>query len=411
MQSPTPDALLNRLDLGVFDPGAAFLAAVALYRADPLFCVPHRVREIMARRGADTPVVVLGRSDFGAHLLHGFKGRAQVLHVVDDFRCHRGEQFLRVDIISTDRFLEMAGRTPDLIAVNACRTDQSRRFFDEVCRRHGVPHLNFEQATRAFGLSAALDERVADWGPTIARRCDDYLALAQRMADPSSSETLFAVLTFHLTCNPEWFLHVARPYSTLYVRSGLFALSAHEKMVDCGASIGESTSALIGVTGGRFERAWMIEPDKINVATLQGFLRKFAGTAHAAKLSLHPVAVGEHPDRVPFSHIGNHGGAVLTEEWAHLCLEADYVQVERIDDIVDDAPTIIKMDIEGFELAALRGAAATIRTARPKLMLSAYHRASDLLDMPRLVDTLVPDYRIGLRHHTEDRWDTCLYFY
>lgn len=44
-------------------------------------------------------------------------------------------------------------------------------------------------------------------------------------------------------------------------------------------------------------------------------------------------------------------------------------------------------------------------------MLSAYHRAADLLDMPRLIDTLVPDYRIGLRHHTEDRWDTCLYFY
>ena len=27
------------------------------------------------------------------------------------------------------------------------------------------------------------------------------------------------------------------------------------------------------------------------------------------------------------------------------------------------------------------------------------------------IDTIAPDYRIGLRHHTEDRWDTCLYFF
>jgi hypothetical protein len=87
------------------------------------------------------------------------------------------------------------------------------------------------------------------------------------------------------------------------------------------------------------------------------------------------------------------------------------VRIERIDDIVDDKPTIIKMDIEGFELPALKGAAATIRDARPKLLVSAYHRSTDLLEIPNYIDSIAPDYRIGLRHHTEDRWDTCLYFF
>lgn len=411
MQAFTANALTNRIGLGEVDPQAAFLAAVQLYREDPQFCVPASVREIFVRRGPETPVVLLGRSDFGANLIHGGGQRIRVLHVVDDFRAHRGEQFRGIDIISTDRFLEMTRQDPDIVAINACRNDYSRRFFDDLCRNKGIPHLNFEQATRAFGLSDAMDYRVADWGPIIAARCDDYLKLAQRMADPYSRETLFSVLTFHLTCNPEWFLNVARPYPTLYFRSGLFTLHEHEKMVDCGASIGESTTALIGTTQGRFDRAWMIEPDRINIATLQGFLRKYAGTPHAGKLSLHPVAVGEHPDEVPFSHVGHHGGAVLPPELAQACPRSDFVRVERIDDIVDAPPTIIKMDIEGYELQALMGAASTIKAARPRLMVSAYHRSTDLLAIPHYIDTIAPDYRIGLRHHTEDRWDTCLYFY
>lgn len=411
MPSFTKDSLLTRLTLDSFDPKAAFLAAVDLYRQDPQFCIPATVRDVLTKCSADTPVVLLGRSDFGANLMHAFAGHVRFLGVVDDFRAHRGEQFLGVDIISTDRFLTMCKNDPDIIGVNACRNDMPRRFFDDMCRNHGIPHINFEQAVRALGPSESLDYRVADWGSVIAARRDEYLALAGRMADSYSVETLYAVLTFHLTCNPEWFLNVARPYSTLYVRSGLFSFSEHEKLVDCGASIGESTTALISTTRGRFERSWMIEPDRINIATLQGFLRKYAGTAHAGKLSLHAVAVGEHADRVPFNHLGYHGGSVLPPEKAQACPDTDYVRVERIDDLVDDAPTIIKMDIEGYELAALKGASHTIATARPKLMLSAYHRSTDLLDLPHYIDSIAPDYRIGLRHHTEDRWDTCLYFY
>jgi FkbM family methyltransferase len=411
MQPFDTDSILTRLGLGVFQPREAFLAAAAAYRKDPLFCVPARAREILSRRGAETPIVMLGRSDFGSNFVHGLNGKARIVNVVDDFRLNRGEQFHGIDIISTDRFLEMAKRDPDVIAFISPRYDYSKRFFEDLCRTHGVPALNFEQAARAFDLNDTLDYRVADWGGTIAAHVEDYLKLERRMGDPYSVETLYAVLTFHLTCNAEWYLNVARPYPTLYFRSGLFSFSEHEKMVDCGASIGESTSALIGVTQGRYDRSWMIEPDRINVATLQGFLRKYAGTAHEGKLSLHAVAVGEQPDEVPFQHLGTHGGSVLPAAKAQVCPRADYVRVQRIDDVVDDQPTILKMDVEGFELPALKGASGVITAGRPKLMVSAYHRATDLLEIPAYIDSIAPEYKIGLRHHTEDRWDTCLYFY
>lgn len=69
------------------------------------------------------------------------------------------------------------------------------------------------------------------------------------------------------------------------------------------------------------------------------------------------------------------------------------------------------MDIEGSELATLRGASEPIRTHKPRLAVSAYHCATDLLDVTDFVLSLRPDYKVGLRHHTPVRWDTRLYLY
>ena len=46
-----------------------------------------------------------------------------------------------------------------------------------------------------------------------------------------------------------------------------------------------------------------------------------------------------------------------------------------------DAATFIKMDLEGFEQRALRGAARLIRECRPRMAITAYHYADDLLDL------------------------------
>lgn len=66
----------------------------------------------------------------------------------------------------------------------------------------------------------------------------------------------------------------------------------------------------------------------------------------------------------------------------------DYVAragLERVD--------LVKMDIEGSELAALEGAAGTLRRFRPKLALCLYHRWDDVLAIPRFLDQLGVDYR------------------
>lgn len=384
-----------------------FISLLEAYQKDPHFCIPYDARRVFEKHGKETRYIVLGTKDFGAAFLSAIAGKGQALYVVDDFKCHRGEQFGGADIISTDRFLTLAKSDPSIIAINACRYDYSKRFFDGLCRTHHIPCLNHEQAARLIGLNDTLDYRLADWGEVIAARSAEYLALEERMADAYSRESLLRVLSFHLSAEPEWYLNIARPYCTLYFRSGLLNFGKNEKFVDCGASIGESTSALLGTTKGELGHAWMIEPDRINVGTLQKMIRAQKGTPLEGKISLHPYAVGETQGEAPFHHIGGHGGTIITTGNA----ATEKVEVRPVDAIIDDVPTFIKMDIEGYELPALKGCTRSIQAGHPKLAISAYHRPTDLIDLPAFVDSIAPGYQIGLRHHTEDRWDTCLYFY
>jgi len=69
----------------------------------------------------------------------------------------------------------------------------------------------------------------------------------------------------------------------------------------------------------------------------------------------------------------------------------------------------IKMDIEGSELAALKGAAATLRRWRPRLAISLYHRPEDLFVIPTWLNELGLGYRLYLDHYSIHHEETVLY--
>ena len=82
----------------------------------------------------------------------------------------------------------------------------------------------------------------------------------------------------------------------------------------------------------------------------------------------------------------------------------DYAKQQRLDRI-----DFIKLDIEGAELEALKGAEETLRIHRPRLAVCVYHRKPDLVAIPAWLDDLGVGYRLHLKHATIHTEETVLF--
>jgi len=88
------------------------------------------------------------------------------------------------------------------------------------------------------------------------------------------------------------------------------------------------------------------------------------------------------------------------------------IEVDTIDNIIfrgEEGVTFIKMDIEGAELNALKGAEQTIRKYKPKLAISIYHKPEDLYEIPQYIKSLVPEYKLYFRNHAPSATESVLY--
>lgn len=86
------------------------------------------------------------------------------------------------------------------------------------------------------------------------------------------------------------------------------------------------------------------------------------------------------------------------------------IDVDCIDNINYDSPvTFIKMDIEGAELNALKGAEKTIKRDKPRLAISIYHKPEDIIEIPKLLLDYNNEYKFYLRHYSLSWFDTVLY--
>ena len=160
--------------------------------------------------------------------------------------------------------------------------------------------------------------------------------------------------------------------------------------MDCGAFNGDTVQEFVNWSGGNYSKIFAVEADPVNFAALEKFI--------AEKNYQNVVAVNcgawNEKTTLTFSETNNTSSAVSAE--GNIKIHAD-----TIDNITGgEKISLIKMDIEGAELAALQGAAETIKKFKPALAVCAYHKAEDLITLPQFIKSLNPNYKFYLRKHT-----------
>jgi FkbM family methyltransferase len=186
-----------------------------------------------------------------------------------------------------------------------------------------------------------------------------------------------------------------------YFAEGVVFVGPDEVFVDCGAFNGDTMLSVARLVG-CWSRYHAFEPDPATFAALETAVASLP-TSLANRVQLYQAAVTDCRSVAPFRASGA-ASASLSERGEAL---VDCVALDST--VAEPPPTFIKMDVEGAESAALAGAAQIIHHGRPLLAVAAYHKQSDVWELPRLIHNMAKDHRLFLRSHAGEGFDTVLY--
>lgn len=366
------------------------------YHASWSHAFPVRTRGLRER-----PLVLLGPYShlggvYGPSIVEQCR---QVVAVVDDH--YRDERIHGVVRWTSDEFRARAPTIPGLVGVDIAGSPLGHTVFSSLLSACGVERADLVEVIAELGLGAVYQAPADMRERTIARQAE-WSALRVALADDASRATLDAALLLRLTYDRRH-LRAAMTspedeYFGLYTHASTFRLGPNEIFADCGAYIGSTVRKVVAATDGRFRAIHAFEPDRKNYAELEKL-----NALRMPGIVLHNAAVGDRGGRIRFLETGTMGSHV--DETAG---NSGDTPVVRLDDAMDEV-TFIKMDLEGFEQRALRGAERLLRECRPRMAITAYHYADDLLDLWRLFGELAPDYELRLRHHSSYYYDTIFY--
>jgi len=243
----------------------------------------------------------------------------------------------------------------------------------------------------------------ADYRRFLREHLSELEVLSERLSDELSRETLYAMIKARLTWDYGCLKDVQ--VDDQYFLPDVVPMGNQEVFYDCGAWIGDSLSALKQHTHGNFRKAFCFEPGKDAGETL---CREFQPEIQTGKVVLIPKAVSDRETTLYFrpQASGSH-----LQDAENAGSDSERVETTTIDRIAESEPdaTYIKMDIEGAELDALKGAMRTIQNCRPKLAICVYHKVKDLVEIPQYIDSLSVGYHYFLRHHSDNLCETVFY--
>lgn len=323
------------------------------------------------------PIVIYGMGNGALKALakcQEYKIDVKAIFASDDFV--RGQSFLGYEIIRYSQIVERYGNDITILLAFGSESEIIIKHFFALADKHELLAPNFPLfGTTNFDMEF-VRKHEAEFERVYALLADDWSRLVFKN-----------ICNYKLSGKIDYLSKIASLRTQDYQE--LFTMGSEEVYIDLGAYNGDTVKEFIELVDNNYTRIIAVEPDAKNFKKLS----KWQQENNLTNLEIIAKGIWDKPDTLSFNTAGARSSS--------LDLEGNSViEVESVDNILQGTrASWIKIDVEGAEAQALRGAAYTIEQYKPKMLVACYHREEDLLKLPLLIHELNPAYKIYFRKH------------
>ncbi len=235
----------------------------------------------------------------------------------------------------------------------------------------------------------------------VLENADIVRAALDGWSDDESRSEFVAQIRWRLTQDPESFTEPLM--SGMYFPESICPLRNDEVFIDCRAFDGDTIEDFLAHSKRKFRQIVSFEPDAKNLEVLRKRVSELDPDIQA-RVRIEPFAVGDETKSLRFSSDGTYASSVTDDPNATTieCVDLDHT-------ILADKPTYVKIDIEGYELEAIRGASRILAEKEPVLAVCSCHKQAHIWEIPNLIRSINPKYNMYLRRYAVDAWESVTY--
>lgn len=350
----------------------------------------------------DRPIVLFGAGGLGKKIARTLEklGRRAVAFA-DNNRARVGEEVEGIPIMATEDAVAKYGNDA-VFVVAVWRAPASERMSDRIGRlvELGARHVT-SFATLAWKYPAELLPYYAmDLPHRVLEAKDDVMRAFDLLADEPSRREYVSHLRLRLHLD---FAGISEPArEPEYFTPNLVTLTRETSFVDCGAYDGDTVRSFLENAPRDFKgRIAAFEPDPGTFSRLEKW-RDSVPADLKERIRIYQAGVGARAESVTFAEGGEWGSAVSST--------GTTIEIVSLDETVADAkPTLIKVDVEGYDPDVVEGARHIITKTTPTLAVCVYHRQDHPWRIPLQIAAMNPNYRYTLRTYCLDGFDLVLY--
>lgn len=233
---------------------------------------------------------------------------------------------------------------------------------------------------------------------------DDYEKAYSYLSDERSKVVYLAKLNYQISLDNKYLAGIASHEEDQYFDKELLYINENEVFCDCGSYNGDTLERFVTLSGGKYKKYIAIEADK----DLYTELNKKVKENGYQNVQTHNIACWNEKTFLKFQSTK----ALINKASAHITEDGDIsVQADTLDNLLkDEQVTYLKMDIEGAEEMALKGASRVIQRNNPILAICIYHRLEDYYKIPLIIKGFNQEYELFVRHYADlIDWETVCY--